>query len=94
MLMVLQSFTFDGPGFEDTIQSNKEDPDLYLYRGFTYVFDNTTNGGNHPSVSKTLKDYKAHHILMDSLEVAVAYYISLCRSMHHQLFTINAQFMH
>ena len=72
------SFTFDGPGFEDTIQSNKEDPDLYLYRGFTYVFDNTTNGGNHPSVSKTLKDYKAHHILMDSLEVAVAYYISLC----------------
>ena len=42
------SFTFDGPGFEDTIQSNKEDPDFYLYRGFTYVFDNTTNGGNHP----------------------------------------------
>lgn len=42
------SYTFDGPGFEDSIQANKEDPVLWLHRGFTYVFDNTTNGGNHP----------------------------------------------
>jgi hypothetical protein len=37
-------FTFNGPGFS----SVAEDPGLYLYRGFTYVFDNSVNGGNHP----------------------------------------------
>lgn len=37
-------FTFTGPGFA----SATEDPGLYVYRGFTYVFDNSVNGGNHP----------------------------------------------
>ena len=37
-------YTFAGPGFA----SATNDPDLYLYRGFTYAFDNSVNGGNHP----------------------------------------------
>jgi len=42
------SFTFDGPGFEGAPTADTEDPPLVVYRGMTYVFDNTANGGNHP----------------------------------------------
>ena len=37
-------FTFSGPGFTGSVA----DPDLYVYRGFTYAFDNTANGAGHP----------------------------------------------
>ena len=37
-------YTFAGPGFA----SATNDPDVFLYRGFTYAFDNSVNGGNHP----------------------------------------------
>ena len=37
-------FVFSGPGF--TAATN--DPTLYVYRGFTYAFDNTVNGQAHP----------------------------------------------
>ena len=37
-------FTFSGPGFPSTAN----DPTLYVYRGFTYAFDNTANGASHP----------------------------------------------
>ena len=37
-------YTFDGPGFA----SATNDPTLYVSRGFTYAFDNTTMGGAHP----------------------------------------------
>ncbi|AOO10455.1 baseplate wedge tail fiber connector [Synechococcus phage S-RIM8] len=37
-------FTFSGPGFPNT----QNDPTIYVYRGFTYAFDNTANGANHP----------------------------------------------
>jgi hypothetical protein len=41
-------YTFSGPGFPST----QNDPDLYLYKGFTYVFNNTT-GSSHPFYIKT-----------------------------------------
>jgi len=37
-------FTFSGPGFPNTAN----DPTIYVYRGFTYAFDNSANGANHP----------------------------------------------
>lgn len=37
-------YTFSGPGFA----SATDDPTLYVHRGFTYAFDNSTNGGAHP----------------------------------------------
>jgi len=37
-------FTFSGPGFDGTVN----DPNLYVYRGATYAFDNTVNGTSHP----------------------------------------------
>ena len=37
-------YTVDGPGFA----SATNDPTLYVSRGFTYAFDNTTMGGAHP----------------------------------------------
>ncbi len=37
-------YTFSGPGFPSTVN----DPVLYVYRGFTYAFDNTVNGQAHP----------------------------------------------
>lgn len=37
-------FTFSGPGFTGSVT----DPDLYVYRGFTYAFDNSANGTGHP----------------------------------------------
>jgi len=37
-------YTFAGPGFAGTVF----DPTLYVYRGFTYVFDNSVQGGGHP----------------------------------------------
>lgn len=37
-------FTFSGPGFPTTAT----DPTVYVYRGFTYAFDNTANGASHP----------------------------------------------
>jgi len=37
-------YVFNGPGIES---GNTNDPVLYLYRGFTYTFVNTT-GANHP----------------------------------------------
>jgi hypothetical protein len=37
-------FTFSGPGFPNTAN----DPTLYVHRGFTYAFDNSANGANHP----------------------------------------------
>lgn len=37
-------YTFAGPGFTGTVS----DPTLYVYRGFTYAFDNSVQGGGHP----------------------------------------------
>lgn len=37
-------YTFAGPGFPTT----QNDPTLYVYRGFTYAFDNSIQGGGHP----------------------------------------------
>lgn len=37
-------YTFDGPGFTGAAN----DPTLYVYRGFTYAFDNSIQGGAHP----------------------------------------------
>jgi hypothetical protein len=37
-------YFFAGPGFDGTVR----DPTLYVYRGFTYAFDNTIEGGGHP----------------------------------------------
>lgn len=37
-------YTFSGPGFPTT----ENDPTLYVYRGFTYAFDNSVQGGVHP----------------------------------------------
>jgi hypothetical protein len=37
-------YIFSGPGI---VAGNTNDPVLYLYRGFTYTFVNTT-GGSHP----------------------------------------------
>jgi hypothetical protein len=37
-------YTFAGPGFDGVVT----DPTLYVYRGFTYVFDNSIQGGGHP----------------------------------------------
>ena len=37
-------YTFTGPGFAGTVN----DPTLYVYRGFTYVFDNSVQGSGHP----------------------------------------------
>lgn len=37
-------FTFTGPGFTGTVN----DPNFTVYRGHTYVFDNTANGATHP----------------------------------------------
>ena len=37
-------YVFNGPGIES---GNTNDPVLYLYKGFTYIFVNTT-GGSHP----------------------------------------------
>jgi hypothetical protein len=41
-------YTFQGPGITGT----QNDPDLYLYKGFTYIFNNTT-GNSHPFYIKT-----------------------------------------
>ena len=37
-------FTINGPGFS----TPTEDPTLYVMRGMTYAFDNSSNGGSHP----------------------------------------------
>lgn len=37
-------YTFAGPGFAGTVN----DATLYVYRGFTYAFDNSVQGGSHP----------------------------------------------
>jgi len=37
-------YTFQGPGFSGTAN----DPALYVYRGFTYAFDNSVQGAGHP----------------------------------------------
>ena len=37
-------FTFTGPGFTGTVN----DPAFTVYRGHTYVFDNSANGATHP----------------------------------------------
>lgn len=37
-------YTFSGPGFPTT----QNDPTLYVYRGFTYAFDNSIQAGSHP----------------------------------------------
>ena len=37
-------FTINGPGFS----SPTDDPTLYVMRGMTYAFDNSSNGGSHP----------------------------------------------
>lgn len=39
-----QNFTFNGPGFSTATN----DPTIYVMRGATYAFDNSTNGGAHP----------------------------------------------
>ena len=39
-----QNFTFNGPGFS----AATNDPQIYVQRGATYAFDNSTNGGAHP----------------------------------------------
>ena len=37
-------YQVSGPGFAGTVN----DPTFYVYRGFTYAFDNTIQGGGHP----------------------------------------------
>ncbi len=37
-------YTFSGPGFPVTVN----DPTIYVHRGFTYAFDNSSNGASHP----------------------------------------------
>ena len=37
-------FTFTGPGFTGAAQ----DPTIYVMRGMSYAFDNSTNAGTHP----------------------------------------------
>jgi plastocyanin len=37
-------FTINGPGFS----AATSDPTLYVMRGMTYAFDNSSNGGSHP----------------------------------------------
>ena len=37
-------YTFSGPGFTGAVN----DPTLYVYRGFTYIYDNSVQGGAHP----------------------------------------------
>tara|TARA_S200002703_G_scaffold40971_1_gene35658 strand:- start:18854 stop:20074 length:1221 start_codon:yes stop_codon:yes gene_type:complete len=37
-------YTVTGPGFTGTVN----DPAFYVYRGFTYAFDNSVQGGGHP----------------------------------------------
>ena len=37
-------YTINGPGFSTATN----DPTLYVIRGMTYAFDNSTNGGSHP----------------------------------------------
>ena len=37
-------YNVTGPGFAGTVN----DPTFYVYRGFTYAFDNTIQGGGHP----------------------------------------------
>lgn len=37
-------YQVSGPGFSGTVN----DPTFYVYRGFTYAFDNTIQGGGHP----------------------------------------------
>ena len=37
-------FTVTGPGFSGTVN----DPTFYVYRGFTYAFDNSVQGSGHP----------------------------------------------
>lgn len=39
-------YLFAGPGFNGSVA----DPNLYVYRGFTYAFDNTVNGSVHPFI--------------------------------------------
>ena len=48
-------YTFSGPGFPTTTN----DPVLYLQRGFTYVFINTT-GANHPFEIRTTNGGSAY----------------------------------
>ena len=43
------NYTFSGPGI---VSGNTTDPVLYLYKGFTYTFVNTT-GGTHPFAIRT-----------------------------------------
>ena len=43
------NYTFSGPGI---VAGNTTDPVLYLYKGFTYTFVNTT-GGSHPFAIRT-----------------------------------------
>tara|TARA_Y100000004_G_scaffold195556_1_gene262871 strand:- start:614 stop:1834 length:1221 start_codon:yes stop_codon:yes gene_type:complete len=38
------NYQVSGPGFSGT----QDDPTFYVYRGFTYAFDNTIQGGGHP----------------------------------------------
>ena len=38
-------YLINGPGLP---AGENRDPDLYVYRGFTYAFDNTVEGGGHP----------------------------------------------
>lgn len=37
-------WTFAGPGFS----GSNADPTIYVHRGFSYAFDNSIGGGNHP----------------------------------------------
>ena len=38
------NYQVSGPGFDGTV----DDPTFYVYRGFTYAFDNSIQGGGHP----------------------------------------------
>ena len=42
-------YTFSGPGFPTTAT----DPTLYVHRGFTYAFDNSSNGASSIRIQTT-----------------------------------------
>ena len=64
-------YTFAGPGFTGTVA----DPTLYVYRGFTYAFDNSSNGGGHPFRIQTTQGLSELRIQQGQLVVDLISYI-------------------
>ena len=81
-------FTINGPGFS----TPTEDPTLYVMRGMTYAFDNSSNGGSHPFRIQSVKDFLELLILRDRVVVERMFYIGQFLWMLQILFIINAPF--